>query len=73
MTKKKHQAQEELRKAADTLVNEMLQGKWDHIPDLKYRPMENLNELFEELKKRCPGHSLSDYKEIFLRSHWENR
>lgn len=73
MTKKKHLGRVKLRKAADELVAEMLHGKWDHISDLNSRPMENLTELFEELEQRCPGHSVEEYKEIFLRSHWENR
>jgi len=73
MTKKKHLARVKLREAADDLVAEMLQGKWEHVPDLRSRPMENLTELFDELEKRCPGHSRDEYKDTFLRSHWEYR
>jgi hypothetical protein len=73
MTKRKHQARIELRKAADELVAEMHAGKWDHVPNLRSRPMESLTELFDELESRCPGHSREEYKETFLRSHWEFR
>ena len=73
MTKKKHSVRIQLREAADELVGEMLQGKWDHVKNLKTRPIDQLVELFEELEIRCPGHSKEEYKETFRRSHWENR
>ena len=72
MTKKKQEARDQLREAADTLVQEWLTGKWDHL-DLKSRPVSELTELFEELGKRCSGHSKEEYREAFRRSHWENR
>jgi hypothetical protein len=73
MTKKRHQSRILLRKAADDLVVEMFQGKWDHLPNFKSRPMNELTELFDELEKRCSGHKSEVYKNIFLRSYWENR
>ena len=73
MTKKKHKAREELKKAADELVNEMWEGRWDHIKDLETRPLSELIELFEELEKRCPGHSHTEYQEAFARSYITNR
>jgi hypothetical protein len=73
MSKKKHQARIKLRKAADDLVVEMFQGKWEHLPNFTTRPMDELTELFDELEKRCPDHKREEYKEIFLRSYWENR
>ena len=73
MTNSRKLARIELRKVADVLVEEMSQGKWDHVPNLRTRPMEELFELFTELESRCPGHSRIEYVETFLRSHWENR
>jgi hypothetical protein len=73
MSKKKSQARIKLRKAADDLVVEMFQGKWEHLPNFTTRPMDELTELFDELEKRCPDHKREEYKEIFLRSYWENR
>lgn len=73
MTRKGHKTRVELRSAADALVAEVHGGAWDHVPVLRSRPMEDLTELFDELEKRCPGHSRDEYRDVFLRSHWENR
>ena len=70
MTKKKHQARVALRKAADELVNEVWEGKWNHIHDLNTRP---ISMLFEELEKRCPGHSIEEYQDAYARSYINNR
>jgi hypothetical protein len=73
MGKKKHQARINLRKAADEMVVEVFQGKWDHLSNFTTRPVDELTELFDELEKRCPNHKRAEYKETFLRSYLENR
>jgi len=72
MSKKKKEARIQLRKTADIIVQEWATGKWDHL-NLKSRPVSEYTELFDELEKRCPGHSKEEYRETFRRSHWENR
>tara|TARA_R110000868_G_scaffold411322_1_gene703130 strand:- start:4625 stop:4846 length:222 start_codon:yes stop_codon:yes gene_type:complete len=73
VTKQKHEARVALAKAADELVNEVSEGKWDHVPELNSSPIEDLNELFEELERRCPGHGLEEYRDAYARSYIANR
>ena len=73
MTRKKHEAREALREAADELVAELWEGKWNHIPEISSRPISDLDELFNELERRAPGHSRSEYADAFSRSYINNR
>ena len=73
MGKKRQQTRLALRETAAALAIEFHRGDWDHLPDLKNRPMGKLTELFDELEKRCPGHSRDRYSETFQRALWNNR
>lgn len=73
MTRKKHEARMALATAANDLVREVWERKWDHISDLNNRPIGDLNELFEELERRCPGHGLDEYRDAYARSYITNR
>jgi hypothetical protein len=68
MTQKKHAARVALSKAADELVDEVRQGKWDHIQTLKSKPIGDQPELFAELERRCPGHTKEAYADAYARS-----
>lgn len=72
--KEKREAQRaELGKASDLLIQEMNEGKWDHIPNLHSTPTEEIRELNEELERRCPGYEKEKYGEAIARSIWYNR
>jgi len=63
----------ELGEAADLLIQEMNEGKWDHITNLKSTPIEEIKELNDELEKRCPGYEKEKYGEAIARSIYYNR
>ena len=51
-----------LAQAGATLAMEIQQGKWDHVRDLKTKPIGDCFELVEELRKRCPGYETEQYR-----------
>ena len=67
MTKKKHAARVALQAAARALSDEVWEGRWDHIASLKTRPIAELEEIFDELERRCPGHTRQEYQDAFAR------
>lgn len=58
MTKRKHEARIRLRDASNALSEEVWQGKWDQLPEIRTKPKGDCTEILEELERRCPGHSL---------------
>lgn len=73
MSKKKSRAKEHLRDAAKALLDEINSGTWNHISELKTRPIGEQIELAKELEKRSPGHSKEVYLETIGRALWNNR
>lgn len=48
--------------AAYGLAQEIRDGRWNHVPDLARKPPPACTELIDELQRRCPGFSVSDYQ-----------
>lgn len=44
------------------LAEEIRDGKWDHVSDLKKKPAPACIELTDEFRRRCPGYSLEQYQ-----------
>ncbi|QDU25781.1 hypothetical protein ETAA8_08520 [Anatilimnocola aggregata] len=70
MTKKKRLARLDLASKAERLADEVVAGKWDHIPELKSAPIGSQFALARELERRCPGHTIEVYLEAFGRAWW---
>ncbi len=71
MTHKKHLARQALAAAADALSDEIWEGKWNHIPELRTKPIGKYGEIIEimrELERLCPGHSQEEYQDAIARS-----
>ena len=73
MTKKKHEARLRLRDAAGTLSEEVWEGKWDHLREIRTKPIGKCTEILKELERRCPGHSLEEYRDAYSRSMFTHR
>jgi hypothetical protein len=73
MTKNKHAARVRLAAAADLLSEEVWDGKWDHIAEVKAKPIGTWTEITEELEKRCPGYSQEEYQDALARSMFTHR
>jgi hypothetical protein len=50
-----------LTDAGYVLAEEIRDGRWNHVADRKPGPA--CTELIDELRKRCPGFSVSDYQQ----------
>ena len=53
------------KKLSDTgyaLAEEIRDGRWNHVADLARKPAPACTELIDELRKRCPGFSDSEYQ-----------
>lgn len=53
---------EDLRLVACNLAEEIREGRWQHVKDLRLKPAAACMELIDELRSRCPGHDLSAYQ-----------
>lgn len=73
MTQKKHEARTQLRDVSNSLCREVWDGKWDHLPEVHTSPIAEHLKLLEELERRCPGHSLEDYRDAYCRAMCNNR
>jgi hypothetical protein len=54
-----------IKKLADAgyvLGEEIRDGLWSHVADLACKPAPACVEMIDELRKRCPGFSVSDYQ-----------
>jgi hypothetical protein len=52
----------QLADAGYTLAEEIRDGRWRHVADLVRKPAPACPELIDELRRRCPGFSDSDYQ-----------
>lgn len=50
-----------LEAAAYKLVDEVWEGKWDHIPEVKTKPVDEWTAIPAELEHRCPSYSAEQY------------
>jgi hypothetical protein len=73
MTKKKHEARERLRDASNALSEEVWEGKWDHFPEIRSKPIGECMDILRELERRCPGHSITEYRDAYCRSMFTHR
>jgi hypothetical protein len=67
MTQKKHLARVALSKAAKALSEEIWEGKWDHLQEVESVPIGQWAEMAKELERRCPGHTLQEYRDAICR------
>jgi hypothetical protein len=68
MTKKKHLARIKLRDTAEALSLEIHEHKWDHLGEFPRKPIGKWKEIPRELERRCPGHSLEEYRDALARA-----
>jgi hypothetical protein len=54
---------ESLTHEAYRLGEEIHDGRWSHISDLKRKPATACTELIDELRRRCPGYTISIYQQ----------
>jgi hypothetical protein len=73
MTRKKHAARVALAAAADQLVAEVWENKWNHVPEVKSTPIGLWVAIPRELERRCPGHSLEEYRDAISRCMFTRR
>ncbi len=73
MTKWKHEARERLREASNALSEEVWEGKWDHLPEIRKKTIGECTEILRELERRCPGHSVEEYRDAYCRSMFTDR
>ena len=64
---------EALGNSADELSDEIRNGRWDHVANLRSVRVGDMKEITDELERRCPGHLLEEYKDAISRSMWINR
>jgi len=64
---------QELSVAAYWLADEVRDGKWDHIPNIKVKPVPACPEMIDELRKRCPGYTVEQYQQALARGLSESR
>ncbi len=50
-----------LEAAAYELVNEVWEGKWDHVSEVKAKPIGEWTTIPMELERRCPGYATDQY------------
>lgn len=62
-----------LGRSADKLSEEIRDQKWDHISDLRTKPVAACKEIICELESRCPGHAKEEYEKAISRSMFYNR
>jgi hypothetical protein len=51
-----------LADAGYQLAEEIRDGVWKHVSDLRQKPAPACTELIEEFQHRCPGFSLPEYQ-----------
>lgn len=57
------QIEEKLSDAAYRFAEEIRNGRWSHLPDLRLVPMSACGAVTDELRRRCPGFSLEEYQQ----------
>lgn len=56
-----------LEAAAITLVDEIWGGKWDHVAEVKDKPIDQWTVMPAELMRRCPGYDPEQYRRIITK------
>jgi hypothetical protein len=54
--------------AADLLAEEIRDGLWDHVEDLRHGPATASAVIVDELSRRCPGYMREQYRRALARS-----
>jgi hypothetical protein len=65
--------QQNLRLRACELAEEVRAGRWDHIEEIKTRPVTACSEIVAELERRCPGFDFSTYQQAMANGLYETR
>jgi len=52
----------DLMDVAYCLAVEIREHKWDHVECMRTKPAAVCEEIIEELRRRCPGHTTSAYQ-----------
>jgi hypothetical protein len=68
LTKNKHASREALRVAANSISEEVWEGKWNHVEGLRTAPIWQWSAVLDELERRCPGHTREEYLDAYSRS-----
>jgi hypothetical protein len=55
------------------LSEEVWDGKWDHLPEIRKKPIGECIEILQELERRCPDHSPEEYRDAYCRSMFTHR
>jgi hypothetical protein len=63
----------DLRTAAYHLAEEIWENKWDHVTDLRSKPVGACVDIINELRRRCPGHTLEEYKRAMADGMFDSR
>lgn len=63
----------DLKSAAYKLAEEIWDKKWEHVSDLKTKPVPDCVEIIDELRRRCPGYRLEQYKRAIAQGMFESR
>jgi hypothetical protein len=59
---------ENLYSKAYQLAQEIRDGKWNHLPELKIGPAGKCRDIMDELQNRCPGFSETEYQETLAKA-----
>ncbi|TNJ32633.1 hypothetical protein E1B00_15430 [Arenimonas terrae] len=73
MTDDRRFAHQQLNSVAYVLAEEIRDGNWDHVPDLKAKPVGDCLEIVGELERRCPGFAPEAYKRAIATGMFETR
>lgn len=55
------------------LAQEIWEKKWEHVADLKTKPVPECVDIIRELERRCPGHTLEQYKRAIAQGMHDSR
>ena len=61
----------ELAKAGYDLAEEIRDGKWDHISDLRWNAATP--EIVDELRRRVPGFTTAEYEHAITQGLFDSR
>lgn len=63
----------ELVDAGYVLAEEIREGKWDHIRDIRWKPVPAIPEIIDELRRRVPGFTTAEYKDAISKGLFDSR
>ncbi len=73
MTDDSRFAHQQLNLAAAQLAEEIWAKRWEHVTDLKVKPVGECTQLVAELERRCPGFSPNEYSRALARGMQDSR